>query len=196
MAPAGTSGLWYCPDELPQYTSSVCIASYDEQGWTQLSPADMAMTSKSTANTFAAMSEIVVPFAPNFQLSNLVIEPGEAYTDEEITINVTVTNIINTAGNCTLKLKIDGKIRGIKSAAVGPVESQVVSFTITETLKGMHIVEVVDLEDRFSIVEVYRPWWLFSLALGGLVAWLERRRRWHQRVNWSTGLKTNDWLTK
>jgi hypothetical protein len=161
----------------------------------------MAMTDKSTTNAnqhqvLAAMAKAAVPPAPNFQLSNLVIKPVEVYPDAESTINVTVTNTGNAAGNCTLKLRIDGKIRGIKSAAAGPGENQVVSFTIAEILKGMHIVEVIDLEDRFSIVVVYRPWWLFSMAFGGLAARLEQRKKWRQRVNWSTGLKTKDWLTK
>ena len=203
ISPARRLVLRYYPDGLPQYTSSVYIACYDaEQGWTQLGLADLAMSGELTAEVsqplvFAIMVEIRVSPGSHFRLSNLVIEPKEARPDDEITINVTVTNIGDAPEDCTLQLRIDGQDRGAKEISLNPGESGVVSFTITESLKGMHVVEIADLEGNFNIVVVYRPWWLSGVAVGGgLVIYLERRRRWQQRVNWGTGLKTKDWIIK
>jgi len=202
ISPARRLVLRYYPDGLPQYTSSVYIACYDaEQGWTQLGLADLTMSGELTAEVsqplvFAIMVEIRVSPSSRFRLTDLVIEPTEACPDDEITINVTVTNIGDTPGDCTLQLRIDGQDRGTKEISLNPGESTVVSFTITESLKGMHVVEIADLEGNFSIVVVYRPWWLSSMAAGGLVIYLERRRRWQQKVNWGTGLKTKDWIIK
>ena len=202
ISPAKKLVLRYYPDGLPQYTSSVYIACYDaEQGWTQLGLADLTMSGELTTEVsqplvFAIMVEIRVSPSSRFRLTNLVIEPKEACPNDEITISVTVTNIGDTPGDCTLQLRIDGQDRGTKEISLNPGESTVVSFTITESLEGMHVVEIADLEGNFSIVVVYRPWWLSSVAVGGLVIYLERRRRWQQKVNWGTGLKTKDWIMK
>jgi len=202
ISPAGRLVLRYHLGDLPEYTSLVYIACYDaEQGWMQLGLADVAMVGELTPEVsqpmvFAIMVQVTAPPASRFRVTDLVIGPIKARPNDEITINVTVTNIGDTPGDCTLQLRIDGQDRGTKEISLNPGESTVVSFTITESLKGMHVVEIADLEGNFRIVVVYRPWWLSSMAAGGLVIYLERRRRWQQKVNWGTGLKTKDWIIK
>jgi hypothetical protein len=58
-------------------------------------------------------------------------------------------------------------------------------------------VEIAELSGDFSIVIISRPWWLLSTMLViPIIVFGERRRRWNQRVEWGTGLKTKDWLGK
>lgn len=72
-----------------------------------------------------------------------------------------------------------------------------VSFSIIEDMEGEHVVEIADLEGDFTIVIISRPWWLLSMmGVIPMAVFGESRRRWQQRVEWSTGLKTKDWLVK
>lgn len=206
ISPPGKLVLSYDLSELPPDSLSLFTAYYDTQkGWVELSPGDITEAGELTVEISGPLICTIMvklgpppsPAEPCFRPSNLVIEPGEAKPGQEITISLIVTNIGGAAGTCTLELKVDGEVRSVKSVTLEPGESEVVSFSIIEDMQGEHIVEIADLSGDFSIVIAFRPWWLLSTAaMAPIVVVLERRRRWKQRVEWSTGLETKDWLVK
>ncbi|MCK4402580.1 MAG: hypothetical protein KAV98_02270 [Dehalococcoidia bacterium] len=209
ISPPGKLTLSYDLSELPLNSLAVFAAYYDTQkGWVEFPSADITEAGKLTTEISGSLFFTIMvklgpppspaePAEPCFRPSNLVIEPGEAKPGQEITINLIITNIGGAAGTCTLELKVDGVVRSVKSVTLEPGESEVVSFSITEDMEGKHIVEIADLKGDFSIVIISRPWWLLSTAaIPPVIISLERRRRWKQRVEWSIGLKTKDWLVK
>lgn len=206
ISPPGKLALSYDLSDLPPNSLSVFSAYYDAQkGWVELSPGDITEAGELAVEIsgpviFTIMVKLgppPLPGEPCFRPSNLVIEPGEAKQGQEISISLIVTNIGGAAGTCTLELKVDGEARSVKRVTLEPGESEVVSFSIIEDMEGEHMVEIADLEGDFTIVIISRPWWPLSTATILPVAIvLERRRRWKQRVEWSTGLKTKDWLVK
>ena len=206
ISPPGKLALSYDLSDLPPNSLSVFSAYYDAQkGWVELSPGDISKADKLTvevsgSQVFTIMVKLgppPLPGEPSFRPSNLVIEPGEAKPRQEISISLIVTNIGGAAGTCTLELKVDGEVRSVKSVTLEPGESEVVSFSIIEDMEGEHVVEIADLEGDFTIVIISRPWWLLSMmGVIPMAVFGERRRSWQQRVEWSTGLKTKDWLVK
>lgn len=206
ISPPGKLALSYDLSDLPPNSLSIFTAYYDaRKGWVELSPGDITEAGKLTVEISGPLIFTIIvklgpppsPAEPCFRPSNLVIEPGEAKPGQEITISLIVTNIGGAPGTCTLELKVDGEVRSVKSVTLEPGESQVVSFSIIEDMEGEHIVEIADLSGDFTIVIISRPWWLLSTAaIPPVVIILERRRRWKRRVEWSTGLKTKDWLVK
>jgi hypothetical protein len=210
ISPPGRLTLSYDLSELPPDSLSIFSAYYDAQkGWVELSPGDITKAGKLTIEIngpliFTVMVKLgpapsppPAPAEPCFRPSNLVIEPGEAEPRQEISISLIVTNIGGAAGTCTLELKVDGEARSVKSVTLEPGESEVVSFSIIEDMEGEHVVEIADLKGDFSIVIISRPWWLLStMGVIPIAVFAERRRRWKRRVEWSTGLKTKDWIIK
>jgi len=210
ISPPGKLALSYDLSDLPPNSLSVFSAYYDTQkGWVELSPGDITEAGELAVEISGPVIFTIIvklgpppspppsPPEPCFRPSNLVIEPGEVKPGQEITISLIVTNIGGAAGTCTLELKVDGEVRSVKSVTLEPGESEVVSFSIIEAMEGEHIVEIAALKGDFTIVIISRPWWLLSMAAIPPVAIiLERKRRWKRRVEWSTGLKTKDWLIK
>jgi CARDB. len=206
VSPPGRLALSYDLSELPPNSLSLFTAYYDTQkGWVELSPGDITEAGELTVEISGALIFTIMvrlgpppsPAEPCFRPSNLVIEPGEAKPGQEITISLTVANIGGAAGTCTLELKVDREVRSAKSIALESGESKAVSFSIIEDMEGEHIVEIADLSGDFSIVIISRPWWLLStMGVIPIAVFAERRKRWNQRVEWSTGLKTKDWLVK
>ncbi len=216
ISPPGKLALSYDLSDLPPNSLSVFSAYYDAQkGWVELAPGDISKSGKLTVEISSSLILTIMvelgpppspspgpgpvpsPAEPCFRPSNLVIEPGEVEPRQEISISLIVANIGSAAGTCTLELKVDGEVRSVKSVSLEPGESQVVSFSIIEAMVGEHVVEIADLEGDFTIMIVSRPWWLLStMAVIPIAVFAERRRRWNRRVEWSTGLKTRDWLVK
>ena len=207
ISPPGGLVLSYELSELPPNSLSVFTAYYDDtrKDWMELSPGNVTEAGELTVEISGPLiCTIMVKLGPPpspaescFRPSNLVIEPGEAKPGQEITISLIVTNIGGAPGTCTLELKVDGEVRSVKSVDLNPGESEVLSFSIIEGREGEHIVKIADLRGDFSIVMIFRPWWLLGTAgVVPMIIILERRRRWQLRVNWGTGLKTKDWIIK
>ena len=210
ISPPGKLALSYDLSELPPNSLALFTAYYDTQkGWVELSFGDISKSGELAVEISGSLFFTIMvrlgpppspppsPPEPCFRPSNLVIEPGEVKPGQEITISLIVTNIGGAAGTCTLELKVDGEVRSVKSVTLEPGESEVLSFSIIEAMEGEHIVEIAALRGDFTIVIISRPWWLLSMAaIPPVVIILGRRRRWKRRVEWSTGLKTKDWLIK
>ncbi len=156
--------LNYDPETLPENSSSVFIACYDDgQGFMQLEPpagstAEVAKvkTELNHLSTFVVMAKLTpsspLPAPPEFEVSNLTISPSQAQPNQPIVIGLTVTNSGDITGKHELELKIDGIVRAVREINLGPKSSETISFELSELTVGEHQLEVTGLTGQFSIL--------------------------------------------
>jgi hypothetical protein len=90
--------------------------------------------------TVAGATEPAEP--ANFVISGLSISPEEVRPDEEVNISATVSNTGGSSGRYIVVFRVDNKERARKEIALGAGQSQVVSFTISESMIGNYIIDV------------------------------------------------------
>ncbi len=86
-----------------------------------------------------------------FKLSDLTIDPPEAYTGEAIQISVNLTNIGDLEGNKTIDFAINGEIKQSTNITLAGNFSQIVDFTYIELNEGNYTVAVEDLVGSFLL---------------------------------------------
>ena len=188
-------------NSLPEDTISIALARYTiGTGWEMLQEEKdvVAELGKLSApidkfSIFAILAQIISPPSEppasppptippaHFVVSGLNITPGESKVDETITITALVTNDGGQAGTYTIELKINGQIVDTEEVTLGAVESQEVSFTLSEASPGQYIVDVSGLGGGFTVTGI--NWWLIIGAIAGVIIvgwgliWLVKRRR-------------------
>lgn len=89
-----------------------------------------------------------------FTLSDLTINPPEAYIGETIQISVNVTNIGDVEGNTTINLEINNVIKDSTNITLpGLKSSEIVEFTYIEMNTGNYTVKIGDLSGYFTLKE-------------------------------------------
>jgi len=91
-----------------------------------------------------------------FELANLVIEPGEVTSGGSSEISVEVTNIGEEAGDYEVVLTVDGQIVESRKLSVDAGETETVSFGLTEE-PGTHAVDVNGLTATLVVDEPPKP---------------------------------------
>jgi len=122
----------YDPEELPENTSSVFIAYYDEEfGWT----ADLAS-----------------PLQPaRFEARNLDISSIEVMLGESVTISAWLVNVGGLRGEHTLTVYMEGLLETSQVIRLSPGQSQKITFTVTPGSHGSYWVEIDDLRANFVV---------------------------------------------
>ena len=163
ISPPARMTLAYAPDELPENTSSLCIAYYDEDAgkWLELETAGYVAEAAEVPNTiagpvshltlFTVLANLAETMPAKFETSNLTISPTQAQLNQEITVTVSVTNSGGTVGDYNLELVVDGIAKATKQNNLAPEMSQTVTFTVTGDTVGRHCVEVAGLTGEFEI---------------------------------------------
>jgi len=153
----------YDPEELPENTSSVFIAYYDEElGWTQLEPPSGFVAEVGTAaaqlshfTSFAVMAEPVSPLtlvlSACFEVRNLDISSIEVMSGESIIISAWLVNIGGLSGEHTIKVYIKGLLETSQVIRLSPGQNQKITFTVTPGSPGSYWVEIDDLRDNFVV---------------------------------------------
>jgi len=120
ISPPARMTLAYAPDELPENTSSLYIAYYDEDAgkWLELETAGYVAEAAEVPNTvagpvshltlFTVLANLAQTMPAKFETSNLTISPTQAQLNQEITVTVSVTNSGGTVGDYNLELVVDG----------------------------------------------------------------------------------------
>ena len=193
ILPSARLILTYKPDELPDNTSEVSIATYDtEEGWLALEPvpgvaaeAGVAHAMLSHFSLFAVLATVTEPATAKFEMGNLTVSPSQAQPDQEVTISLNVTNTGEKSGDCNLELKVDGKVNSTTQVTIGPGTTQTVLFTVTEDTAGKHQVEVAGLNGEFEVIKSAGPsqinWWFIGGITGAIImiaTWSIVGRRW------------------
>jgi len=92
------------------------------------------------------------PTSSKIRLSNLVVNPYEAWVDEPITVTVTATNLGEEAESLFVRLMIDGSLVEFKKIELAAGATTTVEFTFNATSEGKHTVNVNALTGTFVIV--------------------------------------------
>jgi hypothetical protein len=86
-----------------------------------------------------------------FSLSDLTIDPPEAFPGDAILISVNSTNIGGVEGNQTLNLEINNVVKDTTNITLAAAASEIVEFTEIETVTGNYSVKVGDLIGVFVV---------------------------------------------
>jgi hypothetical protein len=86
------------------------------------------------------------------KFSFLLHTPREAWVNENVTINVNVTNTGNEAVSYSLPFRVNEVVREIKAIQLSAGETQTVKCTIQESSEGTYSVSVGGLQGSFMIV--------------------------------------------
>jgi hypothetical protein len=92
------------------------------------------------------------PSSSKIGLSNLVVNPYEAWPNETITATVTATNVGEEPDSLSLRLMVDDSMVERKIIELAAKETTTVEFTFNETTEGKHTVKVNSLSKVFIIV--------------------------------------------
>ena len=88
-----------------------------------------------------------------FTLTDLVIDPLEAYVGETVQISVNLTNIGDLWGNETVNLQINGAVRDTANVTLAGNSSEIMQFTDLEETAGNYNVQIGKLNGTFTIKE-------------------------------------------
>ena len=202
ISPSGTLTLTYQESALPANTLLLSLAYYDTRyNWTRLSATAVMLQGELSLNLreamiFALLAERGTPtiFAPFFRVSNLVVQPAKVAAGEKIIASIITTNIGSIAGTYKLELKLDGAVIDNVSVSLEPGESRIVSFNFVVKDTGIHQVEIAGLKDKVTVTETSNLWRIILVGVCPILIILGYRKKRNDKDNWSTGLKTSDWL--
>jgi hypothetical protein len=116
------------------------------------------------------------PPLASFQIANLTINPYEARVDQPVVISVSIVNLEDIQGSYSLSLKINDSVAETKELALSANESQLVTFSVTETSEGSYNATVGDLVGIFSVTSKPTPMpatlKIANLFISPIEAWL------------------------
>jgi hypothetical protein len=92
------------------------------------------------------------PSSSKIGLSNLVVNPYEAWSNETITATVTATNVGEEPDSLPLRFMVDDSIVERKIIELATGETTTVEFTFNETTEGKHTIKVNSLSVPFRVV--------------------------------------------
>lgn len=91
------------------------------------------------------------PRPAEFTLSDLTVNPSEAFVGEAVQISVNITNIGDLEGNQTLDFQINSAIKDSENITLAGNSSQIVEFTDVEIAEGSYLVQVGSLNATFTL---------------------------------------------
>jgi hypothetical protein len=80
-----------------------------------------------------------------FTLTDLIVNPIQAYAGDAVQISVNLTNIGDLEGNQTVNLEINNSIKATTNVTLSANSTEVVEFTYIETVEGNYTVKIGDL---------------------------------------------------
>ena len=86
-----------------------------------------------------------------FTLTDLSIDPPEAYPGEAVQISVNLTNIGDLEGNKTLEFLINNVVKDSRNITLAGNSSEIITYAHLEMLEGNYSVSVEDLSSFFII---------------------------------------------
>lgn len=109
---------------------------------------DLIIIAAAAGAYFYLTSEGVIGSGPKpaqFTLTDLAIDPPQAYVGEAVQVSVNVTNIGDLEGNYTVDFQINGAIKSSQNLTLaGNSTSEVLTYTDIETVEGTYNVTVGD----------------------------------------------------
>jgi hypothetical protein len=97
-------------------------------------------------------AKFVIPNA-DISITSLDINPRQAKAGEPVTVKAELTNKGGATGINRLEISVDGEVVTTKEISVAPGKTELMTFEITETKAGEHLVEVGGLTVTFVVPE-------------------------------------------
>jgi hypothetical protein len=92
------------------------------------------------------------PSSSKIGLSNLVVNPYEAWPNETITAKVTATNVGEEPDSLSVRLMVDDSLVDYKRIELAAKETTTVEFTFNATTEGKHTIKVNSLSRTLAVV--------------------------------------------
>ena len=153
-------------DEQGEYVANLTINNVLEQNQTILVPGRNSTLAEFTVlkeaeGTYTVeiggLSGLITlkvppPSSSKIGLSNLAVNPYEAWPNETITAKVTATNVGEELDSLSVRLMIDDSMVERKVIELAAKETTTVEFTFNATTEGKHTIKVNSLSGTFTIV--------------------------------------------
>ena len=97
------------------------------------------------------------PSPPEFQLSNLEIDPAEVEVGENVVISATIANVGGAQGSYNAELKIDAVTIKTAKLTIPAGTDHALVFKICKCLPGDYTVSLGSLTGQFVVREPFRP---------------------------------------
>jgi len=97
------------------------------------------------------------PLPPEFQLSNLEINPAEVEVGENVVISATIANVGGAQGSYNAELKIDAVNIKTAKLTIPAGTDRTLVFKICKCLPGDYTVTLGSLAGQFVVREPFRP---------------------------------------
>ncbi|MFW5953500.1 MAG: CARDB domain-containing protein, partial [Candidatus Natronoplasma sp.] len=131
---------------------------------------------------------------PEFEFSNMSVEPDQVYVEEEVELRVDVKNTGEETIEDNILFHIEGEFIDSNSISLDSDESKTASITYTPQTSSTFEVEVAGLTDEFTVydypdIETYDVTNLtyHSATLEGeLLSWKRSRKGWTLRNSFSS----------
>jgi len=94
-----------------------------------------------------------------FTVTNLVIDPTNAYTGDEVEVSATVTNSGGASGNYTATLIVGGAAAGSQTIELAAAASTTVHFDYTPTTPGTLTVAIGEASGTLTVLEQLEGYW-------------------------------------
>ena len=86
-----------------------------------------------------------------FTLTDLTINPLEAYVGESVQVSVNLTNIGDLEGNQTVNFEVNNAIKDTMNVTLSGNSTEIIEFTDIEMVEGNYSVKIGDLTGAFNI---------------------------------------------
>jgi len=112
-----------------------------------------------------------IPAPAEFAVENLSVSPESVTQGESVTVSVDVANTGGSAGEHTVKLKVDGEVVDSQTVTLDPGQSTTVSFTVSENEVGTHTISIANLTGSFEVVKPEEPGfdWTIPAVVGAVI---------------------------
>ena len=93
------------------------------------------------------------PETSKIVLSNMKVNPYEAWIDDPINVTASAENPTNEVDQLMVKISVDDVVLGSQVVKLDPGTSQIVLFTVNASTEGRHTLKMNSLSGSFTIVE-------------------------------------------
>lgn len=152
----------YNVNDVPQDVASLAVAYYDkDQGWVQLGPPEgfvagegkvAAVVSHFTPFAVLAIAKPPAPIPARFDLRNLAVSSARVKPGDMVTITVDVANRGELSGEYAVKVSVQSLLQTQRVVNLTPGTSRQISFTVTAGEPGTYLVQIGNLQTRFTVV--------------------------------------------
>jgi hypothetical protein len=169
---------------LPPVATTTPLTTTNTTTTTTVTTTTPIQTTTTTTPLVTTTTPITTSLTATFEASALSINPSTVKPNENVTINLKLTNTGNVSGTDTVILQINNSAVGSQIITLDRGASTVVIFTTNGIANGKYTVQVAGLNGNFSVSKNMSPtlFWVITIdafllviiLVIGLVLWRKR----------------------